>query len=175
MEYSKYHGKNIFVLNEWITPKKKNVFVFSGSSNDEFDVSPYNDSNTVSITNIPVFVYRTDTIEIIKYKIANLCLKNQNIKELYLWAVFDLTEEDRYVFAQNLFRTEIKLSKKHINEVTKVFFDKKYYPSSEENEKEVVEDFLKVFGAKSGTRSLDFRYNDMLDFESSSPLTHFYR
>lgn len=165
MEYSKYHGKNIFVLNEWITPKKKNVFVFSGSSNDEFDVSPYNDSNTVSITNIPVFVYRTDTIEIIKYKIANLCLKNQNIKELYLWAVFDLTEEDRYVFAQNLFRTEIKLSKKHINEVTKVFFDKKYYPSSEENEKEVVEDFLKVFGAKSGTRSLDFRYNDMLDFE----------
>lgn len=162
MEYSKYHEKNVFVLNEWITSKKKNVYVFSGKNT--IDLKEYKDSRTEHISNVSEYIYETDTIETLKYKIAS-GLKSKNIKDLYLWAECKLNEEDRIIFAQNLYKNEIKLSKKYINQITKVFFDKKYYPTKDEDEKEVVEDFLKLFNHKQTLKSLDFRYNDITDFE----------
>jgi hypothetical protein len=163
MDYSKYHKRSAFVLNEWITPKKKNVYVFSGK--DTFDLKEYEDSQTVRITNISKFVYETDTIETLKYKIVNYCVKTENIKDLYLWADCESNDEDKILFAHNLFKTEIKLSKKYINQITSTFFDKKYYTIKEEDEKEVFEEFLKLFRTKYTVKSLDFRYNDIFDFE----------
>lgn len=143
------YEKKVFVLNEWITPKDKNEFVFSGG---------------LSGSNIEHFIYDTDTIETVRYKIAKFCLKNENVKDIYMWAKCGITNDDKILFAQNLFKNDIKLSKDYINQITSVYFGKKFY-KNDLHIKVVYEEFINVMNVDFIYKSLDFRYNNVNDYD----------
>ena len=110
MNSSKYeYEKKVFVVNEWINLKEKNVFIFSGL--DKLDTKKFNDKQTKSVTNINHFIYETDTIETIRYKIAKMCMKNENVKDIYMWGTCSISSEERILFVQSLFKNQIKLEK----------------------------------------------------------------
>jgi len=154
--------KKIYVLNEWISQSKKNVFIFAGE--EKVNKTDYSDSKTNDITIIDQYVYDTDTIETVRYKIAHYCLKNKNVKTLYLWADCDINNEERILFKQSLFKTNVKLTKIYINRIVELYFGKTMY-KNDLDKMEVVEDFSNEFDHDTITRSLDFGYSDLNDFE----------
>lgn len=154
--------KKIYVLNEWISKSKKNVFIFAGE--EKVDKTDYSDSKTNDITVINQYIYDTDTIETIRYKIAHYCLKNKDVKPLYLWADCEMNDEERILFKQSLFKTNVKLTKIYINRIVELFFGKKMYKNDLEK-MEVIEDFSNEFDHDTITKSLDFSYSDLNDFE----------
>ncbi|QOI90293.1 hypothetical protein QKU58_gp038 [Pyramimonas orientalis virus] len=156
-----HYEKKVFVMNEWITPKHKNVYIFSGSKT--LDVNKFKDKQTNNITNISSFIYDTDTIETIRYKIATMCIKNKNVKDLYMWSKCEVKQDDIVTFAQNLFKNNIKLDKAYINSITEAYFGMKVY-STKMDDKEIYEDFVEEFKPKYMITSLDFRYNNLNDY-----------
>jgi len=155
--------KKIYVLNEWISQFKKNVYIFSGDDK-EVNVTDYSDSKTNKVVIIDQYIFETDTIETIRYKIAHYCLKNKDVKTLYLWANCDMNNEERVLFKQSLFKTNVKLTKTYINRIIDLYFGKKMYNTDHDN-MEVIEEFGKNFHYNTITRSLDFSYSDLNDFE----------
>jgi hypothetical protein len=156
MNSTKYqYEKRVFFLNEWITSKEKNEFVFSGIDKD--------DTSNKSVINVGQLVYDTDTVETLRYKIAKFCLKNENVKDIYMWVKCSLTNDEIIIFTQNLFKTDIKLSKEYINRITSVYFGKKFY-KDDLHLKVIYEEFVQIFDAEFIYKSLDFRYNNVNDY-----------
>ena len=154
--------KNIYVLNEWISQSKKNVYIFAGE--DKIDKTEYTDKNTNDVVIIDQNIYDTDTIETVRYKIAHYCLKNKNVTKLYMWADCAMNEEERILFKQSLFKTNVKLTKIYINKIVELFFGKRVY-KKDLDKMEVIEDFSNEFDYDIITKSLDFSYSDLNDFE----------
>lgn len=158
---SKPFENRLFVLNHWIAPNLKDVYVMHGSI-ENLDKSDYQDSKTRDVHFVQEYVHLTDTIETVKYKIAKYCLKNKDIKNLYMWSKCIMTTNDKYNFLINLFKKEIKLSREHINRFTRVFFNKKYYEDELDN-KELIEDIDNKINSPYIERSIDFVYSTIHD------------
>ena len=154
--------KKNYVLNEWISPLKKNVYIFAGE--DKIDKTEYMDKKTNNVVIINQYIYDTDTIETVRYKISHYCLKNKNVTDLYMWADCEMNEEESILFKQSLFKTNVKLTKIYINRIVDLLFGKRLY-KKDLDKMEVIEDFCNEFDYDIVTKSLDFSYSDLNDFE----------
>ena len=168
-----HYDKNIYVLNHWIQLDIKDVYIFNGSN--KVDKEDYKDKHTRIIYEINEYIYGTDTMETIRYKIAKFCMKNKNIKDIYLWGSCEFNENDKYNFLNNLYKKQLKLTREYINEVTYVYFNRKYY-EKDLDKKELMEDFEIELDKKEILKSLDFTFTTLYDHDlllSPNPLYQF--
>lgn len=169
-----YHEKKTFFVKQWLSDNEYNLYIFAGDDNNIVE-EKYKSKNVNKIIIIKDTIYETDSVEAIKYKISSNCFNKSDIENLYMWVKCNLTNDDKKQFAMNLFKNEIKLKTNYINEVTKIFFNKKYFKEAT-TDRVVIEDFEKVFNASFIYKSLDFQTTDFNDFEvffSPNPFNNF--
>ena len=145
------YESNDFVIKQWDKGQIVNTFHFTKTSS----------SNTKH--RIDEIIYMSDTLTLIKCKIASHCLNTKNIENIYIWGESYFNEDDKIHFLNNVFKKEVKLKGQYINDITRSFFDKKYFKN---DEMVTMEDFQKELSSqKTILRNYDFVYTDFNDYE----------
>lgn len=154
-----------FTVYDWRTPKDKRAFVFEGVDKEASGLEGTGDSAHTRVANT---IYSTDTVETIRYKIAHHCSESKKEMPVHMWIESVFSREDRLLFAQNVFKNEVKLEKKYLNTVCKAYLGKNVYPGADADDFEVQDGFVNALGNTGGTRmyrNLNFRFTDRNDYE----------
>ena len=155
-----------FTVYVWRAPNTKRAFVFDGAASTGSSVSKTDSSE--STVRVDDTVHSTDTVDALRYKIARHCSESGKELPAYMWAESAFGLEERLLFAQSVFKNEVKVKKAYLNGVCKAYLGTKPYPRSEEGDVEVQGGFVEALqkdGGKRLFRSLEFRLTDSRDFE----------
>lgn len=156
---------NVFKLQYWKTSTNYAVYVFRG----DLSTFVYSDPKADDIIYVDEFIFLSDTIDTIKYKIVMNC--GITSQSFYMWGETMMSQEYLKVFSSNLFVDNIKLDTTYINRITKLFCGKSFFPN---NEKITRLEFEEGFKTKTILCSYDFTYMDTKDHDllfSPNPFT----
>ena len=172
-----------FVIYEWLNSREKNVYMFIGDSDGSAADTralkkKYSDIKSVqNVWTVKDSIHITDTMETIRYKIANhRCegeknqrdCKTDTLNSMYMWVKSHFSSEDMLLFAQNVFKNEIKLKKSYLNQICKAYLGGGVYEGDDTDDTEMQHEFLQVLQAKKQRtiyKNVTFKYNTTNDFE----------
>lgn len=159
-----YEYTHDFVVHQWSSDgKKEHSYVFVGDRESSKDRADFTNAKLAKAhTMLKARIYKTDTVESLHYKIAKYCLDINDIADIYVWSLVNVNHDESQMFAQNLFKNELKLTKGYINTVTESLLGKTVY-TTDLHELVFREDFH--LGFKKMYKSLNYSYTDLNGFE----------